>query len=235
MRTTLIAALAGLLAMLALVPGTARAETVGTLQVGPGGGAVTFDGPGTKTFTIHLEKGGGYAVLGYDPPVSLRDATGRVLAAPYTGPDEPGDSFRAPYTGNYFVDITAAAGDSFPEQGWASVDIDCMADRTTICTLPVGTIRTNKLFNYTEDEDWFRTTLVAGRSYVAHMEYTPGAGDFLSLNLLDANGKWFGVGKADQHSVDLTFRVTRSGTYYVQADTDEPPDGLRYSISLKRR
>jgi len=49
MRTT--PALAGLLAMLALVPGTARAETVGTLQVGPGGGAVTFDGPGTKTFT----------------------------------------------------------------------------------------------------------------------------------------------------------------------------------------
>src|SRR4051812_29779039 len=106
MRTMMLAALAALLPCAAA---PASAELQGTIQVGPDGATAWFKAPGTLTYRVRLTKGVGYALTmgGYLPP-ALRDATGRTLAAPYLGPDTPGDSFRAPYTGDYFVDVTAS-------------------------------------------------------------------------------------------------------------------------------
>src|SRR3954447_25285380 len=125
MRSILGAAVFAPLA--ALLPCAAGAAVDGTIQVGPDGVNVPFTEPGTKTYRVRLTKGAGYALtlIRYLPAI-LRDATGRTLAGASPGADTPGDSFRAPYTGDYFVDVTAPPEDSFPDDGGVAVDTDCL-------------------------------------------------------------------------------------------------------------
>lgn len=116
MKTTIGPTLAGLLATLAL-PCAVRAETAGTIAVDGPYQRFALAGPGSETFGVNLQRGQGYGLtVGSDENSTLtftvRAADGSVVAKALEGAAEEapqGFSFRATYTGTYFVDVASAS------------------------------------------------------------------------------------------------------------------------------
>ena len=103
------------------------------------------------------------------------------------------------------------------------VDKDCAASKATLCTLPVGTTRGNRLFNYGGGIiDWFRTSLSRGRRYDVRLDeqYPDPYGGWLRIR--DRYGKILasvpvGGETASKSAAILGFRAPADGTYFVEA------------------
>jgi len=166
--------------------GTARAADV-TMTVGQVA-IWDFDAPGTGTGRIDLPKGADFAleVDNNDETedsglVTLSDAGGRaIVSTPIQGGEDVsvgGTTFRTPYAGTYVVKVRLDNA-NFPGRAIIVVDKDCAASKATLCTLPVGVTRSNRLFNYGgiypvdihADIDWFRTSLSRGRRYDVRLD-----------------------------------------------------------------
>jgi hypothetical protein len=231
MKTTIGPTLAGLLATLAL-PCAVRAETAGTIAVDGPYQRFALAGPGSETFGVNLQRGQGYGLtVGSDENSTLtftvRAADGFVVATAVEASAEEapqGFSFRATYTGTYFVDVATGV----PAGGVLAVWSDCLATWQTNCSLPVGTTLTERLYNYEDDTDWYRTYLKAGVRY----QFTSGKAYVLAVG---DGGKSFAT-KGDPNgapALALNFTAPHTGTYYLAVG---PVGGeVRYQVFLRRR
>lgn len=225
MTKTMIALAA---ALTLAAPGLARADgttAAGTLKADGPYQRFSFDAAGSVTFRVGLERGQGYALeVGADEDPGLtftvRAADGSVVAKAVEEAAEEatqGFSFRAAYTGTYFVDVATDR----PVVGVVAVGRDCLATWQTDCKLPVGATLAGRSYNYETDVDWYRAYLKAGVGYL--------------LSADRANGLAVGQGGrafATTRGTSLAFTAPRSGIYYLEADAAGPE--VRYRISLQR-
>ncbi len=233
MRTT--PALDGLLAMLAL-PCAAHAAPV--VKIGQG---VSWDlkQPGALTWKIKLAAGHDYAVsAGGDEDIgqlTLRGPGGRVLAQfPFDNYEEfhNGREFRAPVSAYYFVTVSIRIVNPEAPGGWLTVGPDCLGSTATRCTLPVGDVRIDRPYNWSNDSDWYRTTLSAGTVYRATLD----TADYETLGVMvhDALGAFVApvVSSRTGDTYIEDFVVPSSGTYFVE--TSRSSDGTinPYTLSL---
>jgi hypothetical protein len=169
------------------------------------------------------------------------DAGGRMLArADFNSLDQLGATFRARSTADHFVRVVdqSASAEYAPDAVWIAIDADCAAARRTLCTLPVGTTRSGKLFNYKGDVDWYGTALEGGRSYAVRAQLVS-SGEFVRLRLRDAAGRILTPWACSDYTVngacDATFRAPAGATYYVEAEWTGEESSARYAISLSAR
>ena len=154
-------------------------------------------------------------------------------------------TFRATYTGDYFVDMRGMdlpAG-YFPGSPSFAVDKDCKADRKTRCTLPVGATRSGRLLNYLYDDDWYRMPLKGGVSY--RVTAAPEAGTGYSpkpmIHVLSPTGTELAKGVLGNATQDVQFTVPTTGSYFLLVYDDftngNNPHGqqARYTVSPARR
>jgi hypothetical protein len=239
MRTMMLAAMA------ALMPAMAHASDV-TMTIGQLAGW-NFDAPGTQTGRIYLPRGRDFAfeTFGNDGDtgtMTLLDASGRVLVSGGI-PQLEGvgsGSFRTAYDGWYFVTVRLdASGSGFPETDSALIDKDCAASRATLCTLPVGVTRDNRLFNYGGDIDWFRTSLRGGRCYDIRIDEENRDRYGGALQVRDRHGKILasvpvGGETVSKSAAILGFRAPANGAYFVEAVWRDEAQS-RYVLTLTVR
>src|SRR3954454_18189712 len=103
--------------------------------------------PGTETWQVQLRQGRDYALAtwsrtdGQDCTATLTGG-GKVVAqvplVPILAEDAIGTTFRAPFTGTYFVTVRLASASALPATGSVDLGTDCCGNRNTQCRLPVG-------------------------------------------------------------------------------------------------
>lgn len=232
-----IPALAGLLSMLALAPGTARAEVVGTITVGPGLVQGGFDAPDTQTWAVTLQRGRVYALSGTalsHEREELHAAGGGLVAAAdiSDGNETQGVTFVAPYSGDYAVTVTISPEEFSKELGTQydiAVTPDCPAADTTRCRIAVGQTHHNLQGSFDGDGDWFSASLAAGHRYEAVVSAVdPDWQGDQRITVIDPRGR---IVTSDGWAGSLSFVAATNGTYTIVVVTDFGPVG--YDLTLR--
>lgn len=207
-----MAVTAGLLATLALAPGTAGADE-GPLAPAAGN-------------SVELKAGQDYALVGAsDMPdtIDLLDPAGRVVASVDTiGDLSHGTEFRARYSARYSV------RDRHPDAvaSWAVVP-DCRGDARTLCRIAVGSAKIGHL-TWPSDRDWRAAVLRAGRTYTIAPD-----GINTCVSVADARGRRVSAWTCAPDV--LSYRPPRTGSYFVAVSDDNIDEGVGYGVALRLR
>jgi hypothetical protein len=204
--------------------------------------------PGTMTWKVSLRANTYYAFgtlieTNGSVHVVLKDASGNTQAEEFYNNQSPvsgGGSFEAPYSGDYFITATAEArnGD-VSASGRFFVNVDCANGINTICTLPVGKVRTDRQFDYYGDGDWFKTSLRAGKRYTVTLSWpTRQPADCFVVRAFDAKGRAIKTGRATVRpngSITTSFTARANGRAFIGASFACGYGAPLYNIGLALR
>lgn len=189
-------------------------------------------------YEIQLTKGVSYAIrIDSGPPFNaedigilarVRNANGTVLASGIDDPDTVGGfTYTATTAGRHYIEYKHVAGLPLPSGYEAKVDTDCTASRTTKCTLALAK-RRNGVFNYAQDVDWFKVSLVRTRTYTLSGDGEIGFYANIANsagNLIRSSWEWL-------EGTSFSFRPPADGTYYILTGGEDDFD-YNYWIMLR--
>ncbi|MEB3193571.1 MAG: pre-peptidase C-terminal domain-containing protein [Cyanobacteriota bacterium] len=199
-------------------------STAGSINVGGSRtGVVDFDGD-RDWFRLSLTAGRTYrfnldGTSLSDPTLALLNASGSQLAFndDFSGRNSQ-ITFTATASGIYFLDAGAfndgtgsyhlQAADTTPSDDFAD-------DSSTTGSLAVGGSRSG-VVNFDGDQDWFRLSLTAGRTYRFNLDGTTLTDPTLALLNASGNQLAFNDDFSGRNS-QITFTATASGTYFLDA------------------
>jgi serralysin len=226
-------------ALAADIPGNARTKAV--ITPGP----ARFEGVLEKRgdsdwYRITLKAGRNYAFEVHSwgcTRMNLRNTAGKVLRSDVGWDDEDGGfEFRSATTKTYFVEYVDAnkapcidpVVGGYPTEYSGNVAIDVRGDPTTQTTIAPGQ-EVESLLNWYSDRDYFRATLEAGKGYVVSVSSDNGGA---RLFVVDRRGNVV-AGEASDPEETLSFKVPKTGTYYVVVLGDGYSYGQwPYTVSL---
>jgi hypothetical protein len=161
------------------------------------------------------------------PDVALKGPGGDIVVTVSGICDTRGVEFRAQYTATYFIEYDDAGTT-------AEVAPDCRADLTTLCHLAVNHTKDGD-FNWPRDVDAFKVTLNRAYTYVFTLTgFAAGGDNGKLLRVLDKSGV---VLKSVYGPYDpvttLTFRPSKTDTYYFQGFGAADDEFYRYTLTLR--
>lgn len=221
-------------------------NTTTTSTLGPGGSVTsTIDTPGDQdwfrvNFTAGLDYGFTISGTGApgslpDPDLSIRDATGNVLATTYnTSSTVQSLTWRASVTSVHYVAATDTNDTGGYVLRWDGSD-NVLRNALTTAMLGPNTIVAGRM-DVAGDSDWYRVTLTAGLDYGFKVSGTgaPGSLPDPDMVLRDAAG----TALQQTYNTSLTsaafsFAASSSGTYFLDAlDSNDVGD---YRLSFNAR
>lgn len=206
----------------------------GTLDVGDAADWVAIDLVAGQTYTIDLQGVDSGSGTLADPYLRLFDSTGTFVAFD----DDSGDGFEstlvfdATYTGTYYISaeeyffstgtylVTVTQGTA--PSGLIEGATDAASDATTIYSMDVGDTFQGEI-GAGDTSDWIGITLTAGNTYQIALAGTGTGTGTLSdplVRVYSGDGTLLASNDDSGPGLDslLTFSVTGSGLFYIEAD-----------------
>lgn len=190
---------------------------------------------------VSLEAGKSYKLAQTGTPggviYGIYNSQGNVQANSqfdFVNPDARGNyyTFTPSATGDYYI----AVADSEQQTGNFLLTISAYDDDFSAATNTSGEMQLNQEYNgnieVTHDDDWFKATLEAGKTYTYTMKSSDGSSLGGSLLMFDSNGGYLSAGASNidnSSELTLTYTATTSGEHYVQASSSNTG---QYKISF---
>jgi hypothetical protein len=191
-------------------------------------------------YRVNLTRGVTYAVMvdsGFpfnadDPGIraAARTSSGTILASTIDHPlNVGGFTFTARATGLHFIVYKHLAGVPLPTGYEARITTDCLSSIETRCALALGVER-KSAFNYAEDTDYLRVSLLRSKTYTLTGSGGPGSFFGIHIGLHNATGERLWGGFLDNSSI--TFRPPADGTHFISASANDDFD-YKYRLLLR--
>ena len=235
--------LAGPAALAADIP--ANTSTKAIITPGPARFEGHFEKQGDSDwYRVTLKGGHNYAFEASSycgTRVDLRNAAGKVLRSSGLASDngDSGFAFRPATTTTFFLeyldvnpDVCLEFGGSYPHPYYGNVAMEVRGDATTRATIAPGQ-KISSLVNWSDDKDYFRAQLDAGKRYTITLNdgQSVGPPHFTRAYVVDPKGKV--VAQGPGNVPPSKFKVAASGTYYVVvAGTGESIRPYPYTVGL---
>lgn len=174
------------------------------------------------SITFNTQIPGKYELDLIQPSITKYDTYG------YGGVDTAGLEFTAKETGVRYVAVHAIRTNnknSFPIKYKLTARKECANDTTTKCALPLNTNQAGR-FDWAQDQDYWKISVVEGKSYNVDLSASPHSVDIYAQPITNEGIIQFPGGYGG-----LTFVAKYTGDYYISLYTSVQPD--KYNLIVK--